>query len=98
MQRSGAGSRGDEGPKAPMVLGTKIRRQFSKARSRTLWRPEQKNKAVGIKRFLERALPMVTVCFYHVSIPGHCQKNRPVMLILRASATLASPTALRRAL
>lgn len=42
IQRSGAGSRGDEGPNAPMVLGTKIRRQFSRARSNTLCSPEER--------------------------------------------------------
>lgn len=40
-QRSGAGSRGEDGPNAPMVLGTKRRRQFSRARSSTLWRPRR---------------------------------------------------------
>lgn len=39
IQRSGAGSRGDDGPNAPMVLGTNSRKQFSKARSNTLCRP-----------------------------------------------------------
>lgn len=41
MQRSGAGSLGEEGPNAPMVLGTKRRREFSRARSKTLCNPEE---------------------------------------------------------
>ncbi len=47
IQRSGAGSRGDEGPNAPMVLGTNSRKQFSRARSNTLCRPEERRVGGG---------------------------------------------------
>lgn len=50
MQRSGAGSRGDEGPNAPMVLGTKSRKQFSRARSNTLCRPKERGVGEGKRR------------------------------------------------
>lgn len=39
--RSGVGLRGDVGPKAPMVLGTKRRKPCSAAMSRMLWSPEK---------------------------------------------------------
>lgn len=41
MQRSGAGSLGEEGPNAPMVLGTKRRMEFSRAKSKMLCNPEK---------------------------------------------------------
>ncbi len=53
IQRSGAGSRGDEGPNAPMVLGTKIRKQFSRARSNTLCSPEERGVRGGNRRRTE---------------------------------------------
>lgn len=43
-QRSGVGFRGEVGPKAPMVLGTKSRSPCSAAMSRMLCSPTEKKK------------------------------------------------------
>lgn len=89
---SGVGSLGEDGPKAPIVLGTNTRRPCSVAMSNMLWRPT-KRKRLCISVYVLLQHEVKDIVSLAVLLDFLTLLTVPVMLTSLASDTLFSPTA-----